>query len=297
MAMARQRWEVSDSEAESEAETPDTPPGTGGRSGETAGPGKMTKFECPPDFTPCPRSASRDLTLEKVNDPSTELWLIKAPADFDPQSFSGRKIPLVGFQTLKSKTCRDRLYNVFGTDSGTGGVCLVLPSEAAGRAASCPPFAGCINIGESWEDTSDGGQPHSIPASPAPSIPEGLKLRFRPFGAAPPGRSPRKRPEPGDEGGPGTKRRKRMEEKTVVDGCKALLETADPEAPGDVRKKKKKRSKEPEEEDEHSDRGATTPEHGKRKKRRKGEAGEIPRTPPREMDLGHKKKKKKKDKY
>ncbi|XP_067875095.1 CD3e molecule, epsilon associated protein [Heterodontus francisci] len=305
----KQRWEVSSSEEEeeSEAEFPDTPPESPGseprgaeeRRGEAAGPDKMTKFECPSEFTPCPRATSCDLTPEKVNSPSTELWLIKAPADFDPRGFSGRKIPLVGFQTLKSKTCGDKLYNVFGTSSGMGGISLVLPSQMAGHAESCPAFAGCITIGESWEDTDGTNEPRSIPASPVPSIPPGLKLRFQPFGTAPPRQLPRKRrraqnivgmvsatPELGDTREPRTKRRKGMKKKTVVSGQEPN-EATDREALGVTRRKKKKRK-------EQEETGMSEPKHGKR---RKDEYREIPQTGPCVVDLGHKKKKKKKDKH
>ncbi|XP_038642209.1 CD3e molecule, epsilon associated protein isoform X2 [Scyliorhinus canicula] len=246
-----------------------------------AGSGKMTKFECPSEFLPCPRAPLCSLTPEKVNDPSTELWLIKAPADFDPHGFSGRKIPLVGFQTLKSKTYRDKLYNVFGTSGGAEGVSLVLPLEKEGHGESCPPFAGCITIGESWEDPSGSEGLRSIPVSPAPSIPPGLKLRFQPFGAAVPWRLPRKRrgdsavaPELGDQGEPLAKRRK---------GANTVAVSGH----------------EPEQEEaafEHSDTGSVELGHRKReKKRRKHKEAEIPQTVP--WEVGHKKKKKKKDKH
>ncbi|XP_078097185.1 DNA-directed RNA polymerase I subunit RPA34 [Mustelus asterias] len=288
MEAARRRWEVSSSEeeGEGEAELPDTP---ARGSGEAAGSGKMSKFDCPSEFIPCPRALLCDLTLEKANDPSNELWLIKTPMDFDPHGFSGRKIPLVGFQTLKSKTYRDKLYNVFGTSSGAGGVNLVFPLETAGQTESCPPFAGCITIGESWEDTGSSQEPRSIPVSPAPSIPPGLKLRFQPFGADTPWRRPRKRRgkalDPGGAGEAVAKRRKGAN-KVAISG-----QEPNHEATGDSRRKKRRHGEQ--EQTERSDTESQELRGRKRKKRSKEKDAEIPLTVPCEVDLGHKKKKKK----
>ncbi|XP_041035288.1 CD3e molecule, epsilon associated protein [Carcharodon carcharias] len=293
----RQHWEVSSSDSEDEEESEAQARGSEPRgSGEVEEPGKMTKFKCPSEFIPCPLAELCDLTSEKVNGPSTELWLIKAPVDFDPHGFSGRKIPLVGFQTLKSKTCRDKRYNVFGMSTGAGGVCLVLPSETAGHMESCPPFAGCISIGESWEDTGGSDEPHSIPVSPAPSIPPGLKLRFQPFGATPPRQLPRKRrgaaattPKSGDAGEEPVAKRRKGARKTAVRGHEPNHEVT-----GDTRRKKRGDEQE-EAACEHSDTGSLELGHSGRRKGGKANA-EIPQTEPCEVDLGHKKKKKKKDK-
>ncbi|XP_020381057.1 CD3e molecule, epsilon associated protein [Rhincodon typus] len=289
--MEVQNWAVSSSE-ESEAERPDTPPRARGSEPPPPGPSKAIKFQCPLEFTPCPRTTFCDLVPEKVNDPSTELWLIKAPIDFDPQSFSGRKIPLVGFQTLKSKTCKDKLYNVFGTPRAGGGVCLVLPSATE----SCPPFAGSITIGESWEDTGGNDEPHSIPTSPAPSIPPGLKLRFQPFGAAPPSQLPHKKPCPvtaaapqlGDVRELKAKRRKGLKGMLAVSG-----DEPDHKAVADSPRKRRKSKKEQEEAGfEHSDIAVLDPKNKKREKKRRRER-EIPQTPHAQVNKGHKKKKKK----
>ncbi|GCB61186.1 hypothetical protein scyTo_0014297 [Scyliorhinus torazame] len=294
-AADRRRWEVSGSEEEADA--PGTAPPA--RESGQAGSGKRTKFECPSEFLPCLCAPLCSLTPEKVNDPSTELWLIKAPADFDPQGFSGRKIPLVGFQTLKSKTYRDKLYNVFGSSSGAEGVSLVLPLEKEGHGESCPPFAGCITIGESWEDPAGSEGLRSIPVSPAPSIPPGLKLRFQPFGAAVPWRLPRKRhgdsavaPELSDQGEPAAKRRKGAN--TVALGG----HEPEQEASGDTRRRKKGDNEQEEAAFKHSGTGSVELGHRKReKKRRKQQEAEIAQTVLCEVVLGHKKKKKKKDKH
>uniref|UniRef100_UPI00398E7C01 DNA-directed RNA polymerase I subunit RPA34 isoform X2 n=1 Tax=Pristiophorus japonicus TaxID=55135 RepID=UPI00398E7C01 len=281
--MAKQRWEVSSSEPEdSEAEREEggvAAERRGGRSGEA-----------------------------EAAEPKDEQGAGRCPGK--AASFSGKKIPLVGFQTLKSKTCRDKLYNVFGTSSGAGGVCLVLPAETAGRPESCPQFAGCITVAESWAGRGTNDQPHSIPASPAPSLPPGLKRRFRPFGAAPAGWSPRKRrrapsgtttPELGGAGDPGAKRGKRAKGKAAGGEDEPGHEAADRQAPSDSPGKKKKTTKRSREREEAafrlSDTGTPEPEHGKQEKlRRKDKHSKIPQTAPRELDLGHKKKKKKKDK-
>ncbi|GCC21580.1 DNA-directed RNA polymerase I subunit RPA34 [Chiloscyllium punctatum] len=277
--MERERWAVSSSEG-SDIESPDTPP-RGRHLEPLPGPARVTKFQCPSEFTPCPQATSCELKPEKVNDPSTELWLIKAPTDFDPHSFSGRKIPLVGFQTLRSKRCKDKLYNVFGTPRGAGGVCLVFPSGTQG----CPPFAGSVTIGESWEDTGS-SEPRSIPTSPAPSIPPGLKLRFQPFGAASPCRLTATPPERDDTGEPKAKRRKRLKGKVAVSGD----EPDHTAVAGTPRKKKSKRDQE-EASFEHSETEMPGPKNRKQEKRRRKER-EIPQTAPPKVSKSHKKKKK-----
>lgn len=49
-----------------------------------------------------------------------------------------------------------------------------------------PPFSGQLNVCESYGDSSTNQNPQVIPASPAPSIPPGLKQRFLPFGSKTP---------------------------------------------------------------------------------------------------------------
>ncbi|XP_051900279.1 CD3e molecule, epsilon associated protein [Pristis pectinata] len=248
------------------------PPGAGVRG--------RARYQSPPEFQACPQAAPRGL-----RDPSAELWLIKAPAGFQPRSFSGKKIPLVGFDTLRSKTCEDKVYNVFATPGNADDVCLILPSEEEGRTDSYSDFAGCITIDENWEGTGSSCEPCSIPTSPAPGIPLDLKLRFQPFGVGPPGWSPRKQ-----QRAPSSRKRRAREE-PANGGLETVHQAADPETQGGSRKRK--RSKERQEGVFQASDPETEPKHRKRKKRSKGESHEAV---PRESDCRHKKKKKKKDK-
>ncbi|XP_078287060.1 DNA-directed RNA polymerase I subunit RPA34 [Rhinoraja longicauda] len=232
----------------------------------------MRDFQAPPEFAPHPRAAPPG-----TREAAARLWLIRAPADFTPRGFSGKKIPLVGFQTIQSKTCEDKVYNVFATPGGAEGISLILPSEAEGRTESCSDFAGCITIDENWDAVCSSAEARCIPTSPAPNIPPDLKQRFQPFGVGPPGWSPRGR-QPARRS-----KKKRAKEKLAVDELEPSSQEVDSETPGESRKKKKKESKErPEAEAGHK--------HRKREKRGKDESYE---TMPSEADCRHKKKKKK----
>ncbi|XP_062917312.1 CD3e molecule, epsilon associated protein [Mobula hypostoma] len=239
----------------------------------------MRGFESPPEFQVCPHAAPRG-----IRDPSSELWLIKAPADFEPRSFSGKKVPLVGFQSLRSKICEDKVYNVFATTGGTGDVCLVLPSEAGAETERCPEFAGCITIDENWEGAASGSEPSCIPSSPAPGIPPGLKLRFQPFGVGPPGWEPRQRqPAP-------KRRKKRAREEPASGGLRTGCRATDSETPGDSGKKRKKKKRE---EAAFQTPDVETDCQPRKRKRSPEESLEVG---PDESEHRHKKKKKKKDK-
>ncbi|XP_055519534.1 CD3e molecule, epsilon associated protein [Leucoraja erinacea] len=235
----------------------------------------MRGFQAPPEFVPSPRAAPPG-----TRETAARLWLIRAPADFTARGFSGKKIPLVGFQTLQSKTCEDKVYNVFSTPGGAEGICLILPTDAEGRTESCSDFAGCITIDENWEAACSSAEPRCIPTSPAPNIPTDLKQRFQPFGVGPPGWSTRER-QPTRRG-----KKKRAKEKVAVEELEPGGQEVDSETPGESRKKKKKKSKElldvPVPEVGHK--------HRKREKRGKDESYE---NMPSESDTRHKKKKKK----
>uniref|UniRef100_H3B1A2 RNA polymerase I subunit G n=1 Tax=Latimeria chalumnae TaxID=7897 RepID=H3B1A2_LATCH len=144
----------------------------------------VKRFECPADFVLCSHNLQQNLALEKLNRSSTELWLIKAPAEFSAESFSGKKIPLIGFQTLDAAKdgCKKR-YNVLSTAKEIGNANLLVPLPNSERLVCAPPFHGIINIGESFGESGTHRPLKPIPASPAPTIPAGLKQRFQPFGA------------------------------------------------------------------------------------------------------------------
>uniref|UniRef100_A0A3B4H7S6 CD3e molecule associated protein n=1 Tax=Pundamilia nyererei TaxID=303518 RepID=A0A3B4H7S6_9CICH len=128
-----------------------------------SGSNKTTRYQCPPDFVsfchePCSSTLAQNLKKNK-----NELWLIKAPASFDPKCFSGIKVPLSGLQTLKVPTAKPSNGMVVG-----------------------PAFSGLLNVCETYGDSSNNQAPQVIPAAPAPSIPPGLKQRFQPFGSKTP---------------------------------------------------------------------------------------------------------------
>ncbi|XP_026230387.1 CD3e molecule, epsilon associated protein [Anabas testudineus] len=156
---------------------------------------KTTRYECPADFVPfCHKPCSSTLT-ESLKNNNNELWLIKAPANFNPECFSGVKVPLSGLHTLKvpvaaggAKTGSDQqIYSILASTHGTSELCLLTTNNRLSDSAVFgPPFSGLLNVCESYGDSSMNQAPQVIPAAPAPSIPPGLKQRFHPFGSKTP---------------------------------------------------------------------------------------------------------------
>lgn len=141
---------------------------------------RSTRFQCPADFVsfsykPCSSALSSSSS-------STELWLIKAPANFDPKSFRGVQLPLRGLETVSvpSADGTERPYSVLGSSDRRPELRLFAPPSSL-----APPFSGLISISESdGEPGAERGALHVIPAVPPPSLPPGLKQRFQHFGAA-----------------------------------------------------------------------------------------------------------------
>uniref|UniRef100_A0A3B3RQE9 Uncharacterized protein n=1 Tax=Paramormyrops kingsleyae TaxID=1676925 RepID=A0A3B3RQE9_9TELE len=111
-----------------------------------------TKYRCPSDFVPCTYRPCENIRLDNLNDNCTELWLIKAPFSFSPNRSM-------------------HLLSACGMQDGI--VCG-------------PTISGLINICEDSGDILSNQMITPLPASPAPSIPEGLKQRFTPFGCTSP---------------------------------------------------------------------------------------------------------------
>lgn len=144
--------------------------------------GNERKFACPSDFIPCPFTLLTSFTKEKLNRSNTELWLIKAPFDFNPSSFNSKNIPLIGFRSEKIKNDgKTRLYNIFSSARETCASHLLVPSEDHDQLLSGPSFQGHINICDSFGEPS--GDLHPVPATPTLKITVDLKQRFQPFGA------------------------------------------------------------------------------------------------------------------
>ncbi|KAG6921783.1 CD3E antigen, epsilon polypeptide associated protein, partial [Chelydra serpentina] len=88
----------------------------------------LPRFQCPPDFSPSPFAS------EELRGPSKELWLIRAPADFSPDSLDGCAVPLVGFQTLKTKfDGTPRVFDIHSALEEPGSPYLLVSSTRSGQ--------------------------------------------------------------------------------------------------------------------------------------------------------------------
>ncbi|XP_064158628.1 CD3e molecule, epsilon associated protein [Anguilla rostrata] len=190
-----------------------------------------TKYQCPADFVFCDIRPCASTRLENVKDGDTELWLIKAPASFSPDSFSGMRVPVVGLETIQPRSRKQQVYSVLSTPVAVGDARLLSPgSQRTGGTLCAPAFSGIINICESYGDRRGHQVPMAIPACPAPLILEGLKQRFQPFGS-------RTLPGQGSEaGGP-------QEEGPAEGPAAAKRMRTDPEESAAPKKKKKKKKK------------------------------------------------------
>ncbi|MBN3309992.1 RPA34 polymerase, partial [Amia calva] len=194
-------------------------------------------FQCPADFISSPYKPCSGTSLKNLTNSKTEVWLIKAPANFNPESFAGTKIPLIGTETLKPKSSggTQQVYNIFSTPKEQRDMCLLTSSGDSGKILCTPGFAGIINICETFGDCNANQAPKAIPASPPPRIPEGLKQRFQPFGSETPCGTGRKRCREDD---PASSSASAKRLKTEPPGSPVLQEQ------GAIRKTKKKRKKE-----------------------------------------------------
>uniref|UniRef100_A0A8C2ZK59 RNA polymerase I subunit G n=1 Tax=Cyclopterus lumpus TaxID=8103 RepID=A0A8C2ZK59_CYCLU len=156
---------------------------------------KTTTYQCPDDFVPfCHKPCSSTLTESLKND-DNELWLIKAPASFNPECFSGIKVPLSGIQTLKVPTApggaktgsSQQIYSILASPHGTSELHLLTSGErSSGGVVFGPAFTGLLNVCENYGDSGANQAPQVIHATPPPSLPPGLKQRFHPFGSKTP---------------------------------------------------------------------------------------------------------------
>ncbi|XP_023147934.2 CD3e molecule, epsilon associated protein [Amphiprion ocellaris] len=182
--------DISSSSSEDEGDSP--APETPAKQKQTVK--KSTKYQCPADFVSfCHEPCSSTLT-DSLKSSKNELWLIKAPASFSPECFSGIKVPLSGLQTLKvpaadgAKTASgQQIYSVLASTHGTSELHLLTSDKRSSDSMRlAPAFSGLLNVCESYGDSSTNQSPQVIPAAPAPSIPPGLKQRFHPFGSKTP---------------------------------------------------------------------------------------------------------------
>ncbi|KAG8544483.1 hypothetical protein GDO81_022413 [Engystomops pustulosus] len=131
-------------------------------------------FQCPEDFE-CVAKSHKSAT----SDEDVELWLIKAPADFNPESLNSRRFPLSGYKMQKIKDGGVKKYYHMVASPGTDlSVQPLLQTED--KLVPAAPFQGVITMAEAHGDHTG---VHSIPDRPPLSLPQGLKQRYRPFGA------------------------------------------------------------------------------------------------------------------
>uniref|UniRef100_A0AAQ4Q3Y1 CD3e molecule, epsilon associated protein n=3 Tax=Gasterosteus aculeatus TaxID=69293 RepID=A0AAQ4Q3Y1_GASAC len=152
-------------------------------------------YQCPADFVPFCHKPCRSTLTKSLKTNKDELWLIKAPANFNPECFSSVKVPLSGFQTLKvpaaaggAKTgSGHQIYSVLASPHSAPELRLLTSKkQSSGNVVFGPAFSGLLNVCESYGDIGANQAPQVIRAAPPPSIPPGLKQRFHPFGSKTP---------------------------------------------------------------------------------------------------------------
>ncbi|XP_028274592.1 DNA-directed RNA polymerase I subunit RPA34 [Parambassis ranga] len=180
---------ISSSSSEDEADSPVTEPAGQQKESDKK---KTTRYECPADFVSfCHAPCSSTLT-DSLKKNKNELWLIKAPASFKPESFSGIKVPLAGLHTLKvpggaETGSGQRIYSILTSNHGASDLRLLTSDKQSSDGVVLgPAFSGLLNVCESYGDSSTNQAPQVIPAALAPSIPPGLKQRYHPFGSKTP---------------------------------------------------------------------------------------------------------------
>ncbi|XP_032939756.1 DNA-directed RNA polymerase I subunit RPA34 [Catharus ustulatus] len=122
-----------------------------------AAPPRFQRFRCPPEF----EAVAPGVALAREG-PRTELWLIRAPADFCPQSLEGCPVPLNGLERLRTgdnngdndtKDTKDTKLYVLRAGPGGGDCPLLLsPVSPEGSLGCAPPLRGSLTITQSFGD-------------------------------------------------------------------------------------------------------------------------------------------------
>ncbi|XP_064359150.1 DNA-directed RNA polymerase I subunit RPA34 [Dromaius novaehollandiae] len=154
-----------------------------------APPAEPQRFRCPPGFAAAPPSPPPGPWDEALGRPGTELWLIRAPADFPPESLEGCAVPLGGCGGLRGA---GRRWGVRGGPGGAGGARLLVPCARSGRLACAPPLRGTLALAETFGPPAPPPGPEPEPPPPAAGRKKRRERRKEP---APPR-------EPDAEGGP-----------------------------------------------------------------------------------------------
>ncbi|XP_063405152.1 uncharacterized protein LOC134688388 [Mytilus trossulus] len=142
------------------------------------------RYNLPEGYEPFKLSeASKDVCKEDLR--HKDLWLIKAPVNFDIQNLNGMDIDLNGCTEFSSKD--DELYEVDVTEDTTNEMSTfapIFPSREKSSFVLGPKFKGQIHVMQSLEIPDL--PPIKIPEPIVHKIPEGLIPRFEPFGSGEP---------------------------------------------------------------------------------------------------------------
>ncbi|XP_065520383.1 DNA-directed RNA polymerase I subunit RPA34 [Lathamus discolor] len=106
------------------------------------------RFQCPPEFEAAPPPGP------SLAGAASELWLIRAPPDFHPESLEGCSVPLdhsVQLQPLPHGSAAEDngahcLYGARGAPGGAGGLLLLSPMAPSGALGCAPPLRGVLSI-------------------------------------------------------------------------------------------------------------------------------------------------------
>ncbi|KAM9514335.1 DNA-directed RNA polymerase I subunit RPA34 [Guaruba guarouba] len=110
------------------------------------------RFQCPPEFEAAPPPGP------SVSGAAPELWLIRAPPDFNPESLEGCSVPLDHSVQLRppphggadEDNAAHCLYGVRGAPGGAGGLLLLSPMAPDGPLGCAPPLRGVLSITRSF---------------------------------------------------------------------------------------------------------------------------------------------------
>ncbi|XP_041377915.1 muscle M-line assembly protein unc-89-like [Gigantopelta aegis] len=141
-------------------------------------------YKCPEDFTPFSfeNSSLEYVSSEDYSLDSCKLFLIKAPANF-PISRLPSKIVLNGVQSF---SCNKTPYEVHSfLDEEKSSLTSLVHNSDTHRLEQGPSFVGQIHVMQSLSvphepNTSSAPEPQHVP------FPEGLRVRYTPFGSADP---------------------------------------------------------------------------------------------------------------
>lgn len=216
-----------------------------------------TRYQCPADFVSFCHEPCSSTLKDSLKNSSNELWLIKAPASFNPQC--GIQLPLSGLQTVRvpagEEDAGHHIYNILASSCCSTEFRLLTANKRSPHTmVLAPPFSGLLNICESYSDSSANQAPQVITAAPAPTVPQSLKQRFQ-FCSS---KTPTLTKRAGQEVDGEERRKKRKKDKQIKAEPQEVSVKAEPtfklqellsmdsEASGERRKKKKKDRERPE---------------------------------------------------